>query len=119
MFDKWISNFSQNFPTIDNENGKIENIIAFSLNNTNKSGIFAKIDFEIINEGVANINLTNVIISDKNANQLNMSIKNASISMDLKSPQTNITFGNPKYGLYIKSITPIWLNSTDNFGINR
>ena len=89
LFEHWINDFT-NFTIIDNENGTIKNIIAFSFNETNESGVVVMIKFLAVNEGVAHINLTNVVLSDENGNEIATKIINKSIFVDLTPPSISL-----------------------------
>jgi len=85
MFDIWWNNVT--FPLIDNKNGSIKNMVAFSIGNTSYKGTFAIIHFEIVEEGVSYLNVENALLSDRNANPVDASIQNASIITDKTPPE--------------------------------
>ncbi len=85
MFDIWWNNAT--FPLIDNNNGSIKNMVAFSIKNVSYNGTFAIIHFEILKEGESYLNLENALLSDKNANPVDASIQNASVIIDLTPPE--------------------------------
>ena len=86
MFKIWGGNFS-NIPIIDNKNGTIKDIVAFSIDNTSNKGNFAIIHFKAINEGESCLDIENAMLSDKNANKVEASIHNASVIIDSTPPK--------------------------------
>ncbi|HEC76953.1 MAG TPA: hypothetical protein ENI33_06835, partial [Thermoplasmatales archaeon] len=86
LFELWIDDFVENFTEIDNENGSIKNIIAFSFNSTNESGTLAQILFRICNESFSSLNISSAVISDVNGNSTEVEVINGSIYVDIHSP---------------------------------
>ncbi len=113
MFDWWADEIVENFTVIDNENGTIENIVAFSSFPINESGIFATIIFQAEGEGIASIELINVTISDENGSKCSATIINGSVVADLTPPAVEL-IDFPPINIEYTSVHFSW-NATDNF----
>ena len=115
MFEYWANDIIENFTKIDNENGSIRNIVAFSANATNESGILAIIYFEAIQDGISYINITNAIITEE-GNVTEIEIINGSIIVDNTSPViTLIEFPSPV--IHVRNVYFEW-NATDDTSSN-
>ena len=90
IFEYWANDIYENFTRIDNQNGSIYNIVAFSSNASDNEGIFAKILFRAEHEGFSWVNITDALISDANGNKTSIEVINGSIIVDATLP--NITF---------------------------
>jgi len=86
LFELWIDDFVENFTEINNENGSIKNIIAFSFNSTNENGTLVQILFRICNESFSFLNISSAVISDVNGNSTEVEVINGSIYVDVYSP---------------------------------
>ena len=86
FFDYWANDFSENFTVIDNENGSIYDFVAFSDSPVTGEGVVAIIYFRSIEEGIATVNLTNVILADENGNATDATILNTTIYIDATPP---------------------------------
>ena len=86
LFEYWANDLLPNFTVIDNDAGRIDNIVAFSGNATNESGVFATVVFEAIGTGTANITLFNVSVSDEGGNETDVHVTNGSIIVDGSAP---------------------------------
>ena len=113
LFDLWANDMVENFTVIDNENGTIKNIVAFSSASINESGVFATIIFQAKKEGVAFIGLTDVVISDENGSKCEVEIINGSVTTDFSPPIIQL-IDFPPINIDYTSVYFSW-NSTDNF----
>ena len=86
VFDFFASDLIRNFTIIDNQNGTINNFVAFSINSTNESGVVATIIFKAVGDGFSSINLSNLIVSDENGSVENQ-VVNGSIIIDSQKPE--------------------------------
>jgi len=95
MFELWGGNFSD-IPIIDNKNGTIKDIVAFSINNTATHGKFAIIHFKAMEEGISYLNIENALLSDENASKVEANVTNASIIIDFTPPKIeNVSINVP------------------------
>ncbi len=116
FFDYWANDFAENFTVIDNENGSIYNVVAFSNSPVIGKGVVARIYFKSIAEGVATVNLTNVVVADENGNATDATILNTSIYVDATAPSINL-IETPAKNTTEKNVTFSW-NATDDLSLN-
>ena len=76
----------------------------------------ARIYFKSIAEGVATVNLTNVVVADENGNATDATILNTSIYVDATAPSINL-IETPAKNTTEKNVTFSW-NATDDFSLN-
>ena len=113
LFEFWANDLVENFTIINNENGSITNIVAFSSSPLNESGIFATILFKTRAEGIAKINISDAIISDENGNATQIEIFNGSIIIDAHPPTINL-IDKPNISINYSNVHFKW-NAIDNF----
>ncbi len=87
MFELWGGDFNSSLPLVDNKNGTIREIIAFSIFNSSCNGTLAIIHFKSVAEGESELKIENALLSDKNANPVESAVKNASVVVDKSPPQ--------------------------------
>ena len=90
IFDMLASDLISNFTVIDNVNGTITNIVAFSFNSTNESGVIVEITFKTKGQGRADINISDFLISDESGSEVEGKALNDSITVDATSPSIEI-----------------------------
>ncbi|MBC7128614.1 MAG: PKD domain-containing protein [Thermoplasmatales archaeon] len=111
IFEYWANDIYENFTRIDNQNGSIYNIVAFSSNSTNSEGIFARIVFLAKGEGNSWLDIVDAVISDEEGNKTIIEVINGSIFVDATPP--NITFYSPNE-FFSRNISLIW-GAKDNY----
>ncbi len=101
MFEYWVDDIKENFTEIDNQNGAVYNIVAFSGNSTNESGIFARIIVEAVGEGMSYLNITNATLSDEEGNATELEIINGSIIVDGEKPVINLVDAPSAHDMHV------------------
>ena len=79
-FDGWSGDFAPWLLEVDNENGIIKNIIAYSPNGT-KNGTLVTVEFKGISTGNSNIQLLNVVAGDRNGIPVDIIIHDGSVEI--------------------------------------
>jgi len=122
MFEEW---WNANLE-IDNVNGTVKNMIAFNFggNGTTENGIFAVVKLRAKSVGFSYLNLSNVIVSDENGDEISSVISNGFITVvnDTTPPAISYSLnpatpdGNNDW--YISDVE-VTLNATDEHGISE
>jgi len=111
MFDMWMDDLSPNFTKIDNVNGTITNIVAFSFTSTVNEGTFAVITFQAVGEGTSYINITNAKIADSDGNTVPATFFNATVTVTSDSQPP--VFTSHSYEVENSNFHAQW-NATDD-----
>ncbi len=111
IFEYWANDIYENFTKIDNQNGTISQIIAFSSSPTYNNGTFAVILFSANSEGYSWLNLVDAIISDEEGNKTSMEVINGSIFVDGTPPSINFYSENE---FFDRNISLTW-GAEDNY----
>jgi len=88
-FETWGENVYPGLIRIDNVNGSIKDIVAYSVNGS-YGGVVATIEFKGISEGWSYIKLENVIVGDEDTIPVEISVINGSVDVTLTSWDVNM-----------------------------